>query len=94
MLPDEPRVPPASQCDCVELGERLAVAVTLSTQRGNARFNVGYPFRASRLCLVVRGVLWQSQLGFPANAKEPSVWVAYVCRDALAGEPTTVFRSN
>jgi hypothetical protein len=72
----------------------LAFAITLSTQRGDARFNVSYPFRASRLCLVVRGVPWQSQMGFPANAKEPSVWVAYVFRDALAGEPTTVFRSN
>ena len=43
---------------------------------------------------MVRGVLWQSQMGFPANAKEPSVWGAYVFRDAIAGEPTTIFRSN
>ena len=45
MLPDEPRVPSASERNCVELGERLAFAVPLSTQRGNARFNLGYPFR-------------------------------------------------
>ena len=42
----------------------------------------------SRLCLVVRSVRWQSQMGFPTHAIEPSVWVAYVFRDALAGEPT------
>jgi hypothetical protein len=38
--------------------------------------------------------LWQSQKGFPANAEEPGVRVTHVLRDALAGEPTTIFRSN
>jgi hypothetical protein len=94
MLPDEPLVPSASERNRVELGERLTFAVTLSTQRGDARFNLRRPFSELRLCLVVRGVPWQSQMRFPAHAIEPSIWIAYVFRDALAGEPTTVFRST
>jgi hypothetical protein len=73
----------------------LAFAVTLSTQRGDVRFNVGHPFRASRLCLVVRGVPWQFQMGFPGNAKEPSVWVAYVFRMPLRANQLLSFaRTN
>jgi hypothetical protein len=58
------------------------------------RLHAANYLRKPRLCLVVRSVLWKSQMGFPANAEEPTVSVSYVCRDALAGEPTTVFRSN
>ena len=67
----EPLVPAASERDCVEPGERLAFAIPLGAQCGDAGFNFGLPLSKAYLCLVLGCVGGQLQLGLSLMAIEP-----------------------
>jgi hypothetical protein len=52
----EPVIPATSKGDCIELRERLTLAVSFSAQCRYARFNFGFPLTKARFCIMTRRV--------------------------------------
>jgi hypothetical protein len=94
MLPDEPCVPTARERNRIQSGERLACAIFLRPQGGDARFNLGFPFTELRLCFVSCCVRRQLEMGFTSDAIEARVPIANIFRDALARKPSTIRRTT
>ncbi|MHC2283175.1 hypothetical protein ACVME8_009818 [Bradyrhizobium diazoefficiens] len=69
----EPVVPASRERDCVELGERLALAVPLGPQGGNARFDLCFPLSKTGLSFVFGGVGREFEMSFTLGPVEPLV---------------------
>jgi hypothetical protein len=63
-------IPTACECNRVQSSERLAFTILLCTQRGDARFNLGFPLSEARPRLVSPSVRQQLQLRFTSDAVE------------------------
>ncbi|KYK43878.1 hypothetical protein A1D31_37660 [Bradyrhizobium liaoningense] len=90
VLLHEPVVPASGKRDCVEFGERLALAIALGSQRRNARLYLHFPLGFARLCLVPRSVRRQLKVSLTFDAVEALVLDTNILGDAFAGKPSPI----